>query len=100
MATLGKFTKDNGVFSGTIATLNVRAKLQIVPAEHKSSDTAPDYIVRSGRVEVGAAWARARQSDGGEYLSVKLDDPSFAAPIHATLAKDKDGADYSLIWTR
>ncbi len=35
-----------------------------------------------------------------EYLSVKLDDPSFAQPIYASLFQDEDGENHSLIWSR
>ncbi|SCB49572.1 Protein of unknown function [Rhizobium miluonense] len=34
--------------------------------------------------EVGAGW-KAVSNDGEEYISVKLDDPSFNAPIIAAL---------------
>ena len=52
-----------------------------------------------GRAEVGAAWAK-RSKEGREYLSVKLDDPSFDAPIYANLFDAEDGQGYSLIWSR
>ena len=35
-----------------------------------------------------------------EYLGLKLDDPSFAAPIYANLFDDEDGEGHSLIWSR
>ena len=35
-----------------------------------------------------------------EYLSVKLDDPSFPAPIYASLVEAEDGESYNLIWSR
>src|SRR3546814_6094339 len=34
-----------------------------------------------------------------EYLSLKLDDPSFPAPIYATLTQGDNG-EYKLIWSR
>ena len=52
-----------------------------------------------GRVEVGAAWSK-RSAEGRDYLSVKLDDPSFNAPIYANLFDDEDGEGYTLIWSR
>ena len=39
--------------------------------------------------EIGAAWPK-RSNEGRDYLSVKLDDPSFNAPIFANLF-DGDG---------
>ena len=34
------------------------------------------------------------------YLSAKLDDPTFAAPIFANLFDDEGGETFSLIWSR
>ena len=34
-----------------------------------------------------------------DYLSVQLDDPSFAEPIRAALFEDDEGAAY-LVWNR
>ncbi|MFY9700322.1 MAG: DUF736 domain-containing protein, partial [Rhodoplanes sp.] len=48
-------------------------------------------------IEFGAAW-RKTSNEGREYLSVKLDDPSFPAPIYASLVEVDDGL--SLIWSR
>jgi hypothetical protein len=59
--TLGTFTKlDDGVYSGTLKTLNVTAALTIVPVD-KMSDNAPDHRVYAGqRYEIGAGEARSR----------------------------------------
>lgn len=51
------------------------------------------------QVEIGAAWAK-RSSEGRDYLGLKLDDPSFTAPIYANLFDDEDGEGHSLIWSR
>jgi uncharacterized protein (DUF736 family) len=37
---------------------------------------------------------------GRDYLSLKLDDPSFAAPIFANLFDDPDGGGYTLVCSR
>jgi Protein of unknown function (DUF736) len=47
--------------------------------------------------EIGAAWSK-RSSEGRDYLSVKLDDPSFTVPIYANLVED--GETFNLIWSR
>jgi hypothetical protein len=52
----------------------------------------------SRRAEIGAAWPK-RSTDGRDYLSVKLDDPSFNAPIFADLF-DGDDDTYNQIWSR
>ena len=51
------------------------------------------------KAESGAAWSK-RSNEGRDYLSVKLDDPSFTQPICANLFDAEDGAGYSLIWSR
>jgi uncharacterized protein (DUF736 family) len=48
-------------------------------------------------VEIGAAWQRTSK-DNTVYHSVKLDDPSFPAPIYANLVAVDDG--YALVWSR
>jgi uncharacterized protein (DUF736 family) len=49
--------------------------------------------------EIGAAWPK-RSNEGRDYLSVKLDDPSFNAPIYANLFDDEGAETYTLIWSR
>jgi uncharacterized protein (DUF736 family) len=51
------------------------------------------------KAEIGAAWSK-RSSGGRDYLSVKLDDPSFTAPIYANLFDDEGGETFTLIWSR
>jgi hypothetical protein len=51
------------------------------------------------KTEIGAAWSK-RSSEGRDYLSVKLDDPSFTAPIYANLFDDEGGETFTLIWSR
>ncbi len=41
-----------------------------------------------------------RQARGRVYRSVELDDPSFPAPIYASLADAEDGREPALIWSR
>jgi len=50
-------------------------------------------------VEIGAAWSK-RSAENRAYHSVKLDDPSFNAPIYANLFDDEDGEGFTLIWSR
>ena len=101
MATIGTFKKTgSNEFTGEIVTLSVRAKnVRIVPEASRSGDNSPSHRVYVGRVEIGAAWAK-RSNEGRDYLGLKLDDPSFTAPIFANLFDDEDGEGYSLIWSR
>jgi uncharacterized protein (DUF736 family) len=52
-----------------------------------------------GKAEIGAAWSK-RSNEGRDYLGLKLDDPSFTAPIYANLFADEEGEGHSLIWSR
>ena len=100
MATIGSFTKVEDGFTGEIVTLSVQArKVRIVQDPRATVENAPSHRVYVGRAEIGAAWSK-RSSEGREYLSLKLDDPSFTAPIYANLFDDEDGETYSLIWSR
>ena len=98
MTTIGVFHKqDDGSFTGSIKTLSLNVKTaQFRPAQ-KDNDKAPDFRIFTGPIEFGAAWKKTSREDR-DYLSVKLDDPSFPAPIYATLVDADDG--YSLIWSR
>jgi len=97
MATIGTFTKTGDSFTGTVTTLTLDAKVQVKPAE-KSSDKAPDFRIFAGRAEIGAAWKKT-SNENRSYLSVRLDDPSLAAPILANLCEMENG-EYDLIWSR
>ena len=66
------------------------AKARIVSSKPAStSDKAPDLRVIVSGVEIGAAWRRTSK-DNRSYHSVKLDDPSFTAPIYANLFEEND----------
>lgn len=101
MATIGTFTKsDNGSLVGTVRTLTVTAKTRFAPATGKAKDNAPDFRIFAGPAEIGAAWKKTANGSEREYLSVKLDDPSFTAPIYANLFDAEDGETFNLIWSR
>ena len=100
MANIGSFKKVNDEYQGEIVTLSVQTKgVRIVPEANRSSDKAPSHRVYVRRAEIGAAWPK-RSNEGRDYLSVKLDDPSFDSPIFANLFNDESGEGYSLIWSR
>jgi uncharacterized protein (DUF736 family) len=100
MANIGSFKKVNAEFQGEIVTLSVQARnVRIVPESSRTNDNAPSHRVFVGRAEIGAAWPK-RSNEGRDYLSVKLDDPSFNAPIYANLFDAEDGETFNLIWSR
>jgi uncharacterized protein (DUF736 family) len=96
MAIIGTFTKTDNGFQGALATLTVKAKLTLTPIE-KSGEKAPDFRVYAGSAEIGAAWSSVSKENKA-YLSVKLDDPSFSAPILARLVETDRG--FALVWNR
>jgi uncharacterized protein (DUF736 family) len=100
MANIGTFTKTENGFVGEIVTLTFQAKnVRLVPEANSGNDNAPSHRAYVGRAEIGAAWSK-RSGEGRDYLSVKLDDPSFNAPIYANLFDEEGGESYTLIWSR
>ncbi len=100
MANIGTFTNTENGFVGEIVTLTFRARnVRLIPETNGSSENAPSHRAFVGRAEIGAAWSK-RSSEGRDYLSVKLDDPSFNAPIYANLFEDENGETFTLIWSR
>ncbi|MBV8698005.1 DUF736 domain-containing protein [Bradyrhizobium sp.] len=98
MAQIGTFTRaEEGSFTGTIKTLSLSVKARLLPAEPSQSEKTPNLRVMAGTVEIGAAWQRTSK-ENTVYHSVKLDDPSFPAPIYANLVAVDDA--YALMWSR
>ncbi len=98
MATIGTFAATESGYTGSIRTLAMNIKARIERVE-SPSEKGPQYRIYSGAVEFGAAWKKT-SDQGRDYLSIKLDDPSFAAPIYATLADVEGEDDLKLIWSR
>ncbi|MBL6612418.1 MAG: DUF736 domain-containing protein [Alphaproteobacteria bacterium] len=99
MSTIGTFTKEGNGYTGTIATLTVKTKATIRAVENKTGgDNAPDFRVFAGNVEIGAGWSKESKAKNA-YVSVKLDDPSFAAAIFCRLVNLED-QEQSLLWSR
>ena len=100
MATIGSFKKVGNDFQGEIITLNLNKAVRIIAEQNRSSnENAPSHRILVGRAEIGAAWSK-RSEEGRDYLSLKLDDPSFNAPIYANLFDDEGGEGYTLLWSR
>ncbi|WP_169546476.1 DUF736 domain-containing protein [Sneathiella aquimaris] len=96
MATIGTFTCVNDVFNGELETLTVKAKISIAIIT-KEKEGMPDYRVTAGKSEIGAGWIR-KSKGGSEYISIKIDDPVWPAPIYANLI-ERNGS-HKLIWNR
>lgn len=101
MASIGSFTRKENLFTGIIRTLTFTAAVTIEPITGNRGEKSPDYRAfcqSSGPREIGAAWKR--NGDGGEYLSLRIDDPSFPAPINCRLVKTGSEQEYTLFWER
>lgn len=99
MATIGTFTANENGFTGSIRTLALNVKARIARIENPS-DKGPHFRIYAANVELGAAWQKHSEQTERDYLSVKLDDPSFPAPIYATLSEVEGMEGYQLIWSR
>ena len=99
MATIGTFTATDNGFTGTVRTLALNVKARIARVENPS-EKGPHFRIYAGNVELGAAWQKRSNETDRDYLSVKLDDPSFPAPIYATLTEVEGDDGYQLIWSR
>src|SRR3546814_8278580 len=98
MTKIGSSKKVSGEYRGQVITLSVQAKsVRIAPATNPTGN-APSHRVLIGEGDIGAAWSK-RGADDRSYLSVKLDDPSFVAPIFAQHLENADG-EFDLGWTR
>ena len=100
MAIIGTFSKDGEGYKGELTTLRLQAKnVAILPNERATGDQAPSHRVFFGKAEVGAGWTTTSRAGTG-YLNLKLDDPTFPAPIHAALFEDTDTGKFNLVWDR
>ena len=101
MATIGTFTRnEDGIFQGSIKTLSLNTKVRFVPSP-TDSEKAPDLRAYAGNgIEFGAAWTKRTKDGARTYHSVKLDDPSFPAPIYASLVEGAEADTFSLVWSR
>src|ERR1700722_13120336 len=100
MNTIGNFKQDGDRFTGTINTLRYTGAVVIEPTQGRKSEDAPDFQILAGRnrVELGAAWKE--RSERGTYLSVRLDEPSFSAPIFCRLVQFDGEEAHRLVWSR
>ncbi|MDX8492527.1 DUF736 domain-containing protein [Mesorhizobium sp. VK22B] len=103
MPQIGEFTRQKSGYSGSIHTLNLKLDIAIVPAEASDTENAPDYRVHAGGddgPEIGAGWKRSSEK-AGEFVSIQLDDPTFAQPLRANLFQNGDDkTSWSLHWSR
>jgi len=100
MAQIGTFTAKDGAYTGTIRTMTINVKAQLVPNKEKSSDGAPDFRLYAGGAELGAAWRQESKDGETPYLAVKLDDPSFTGPMRAAFFENEADGTGVMVWNR
>jgi uncharacterized protein (DUF736 family) len=103
MPTIGHVTKQkNGGYIGQLATLTVNTKIELVPVDHKESDTHPDFRLMAGDVEIGAAWLKVGKKSKEDYVSITITTPEFGLKkLYANLGRttgQSDPNELSLIW--
>ncbi|MGX8009063.1 DUF736 domain-containing protein [Mesorhizobium sp. ORM8.1] len=103
MPQIGQFTRNQSGYSGRIRTLSLDTGIAIVEADASDAEKAPDYRVHAGSEDgpvVGAGWKRSGEK-AGEFVSLQIDDPTFARPLRANLFQNGDDkTSWSLQWSR
>lgn len=103
MPQIGEFTRNQTGYWGRIQTLALNLEIAIVAAEASDTENTPDYRVHVGGEDgphIGAGWKRSGEK-AGEFVSLQIDDPTFAQPIRANLFQNgNDKKSWSLHWSR
>jgi uncharacterized protein (DUF736 family) len=100
MPVIGTFSAVKDGYAGTIRTLTMTTKVQILANDRKDSDGAPDFRITAGTAEIGAAWRKTKQGSDQTYLRVKLDDPALPQPIWGALLESSEDGVARLLWRR
>jgi uncharacterized protein (DUF736 family) len=100
MAVIGTFSAVKDGYSGTIRTLTLTTKVQILANDRKQSDGAPDFLIMARSAQIGAAWRKTKQGSDQTYLRVKIDDPTLANPIWCVLFEETEDGVARLFWRR
>jgi uncharacterized protein (DUF736 family) len=100
MPVIGTFSAVKDGYVGTIRTLTISTKVQIVANDRKQGEAAPDFRIMVGATEIGAAWRKTKQGSEETYLRVTLDDPTLPRPIWGALLEVTDDGVARLLWRR
>lgn len=103
MSIIGRFAEQrDGTLIGHIRTMFFKSdKVVFEPAEQMKGEKAPAFRIFTGdEIELGAAWRKASKETGSVYYDVKLDDPTFSAPVWCRLAQAKNDNGFVLVWER
>lgn len=102
MPQIGEFTRAETGFAGRIHTASLDFEATLVALDPSDTENAPDFrihLTNADGPEIGAAWKRSGER-AGEYLSLLIDDPSFAQPLRANLFRSGESASWTLQWNR
>lgn len=102
---LGNFNPDSrsGGYVGSIKTLTINLdNIRIVPRTKASGakEGTPDFdVFGPNGSDFGAGWWQKRQSDGLDYISLQLYDPSFnnGETMRPALWPKKDNTGFTLV---
>jgi uncharacterized protein (DUF736 family) len=83
-----------------IRTMTISVKAQLVPNTGKASDGAPDFRLYAGAAELGAGWKQDSKDGETPCLAIKLDAPSFAAPVRAAFFVNREDGAGVMVWNR
>jgi uncharacterized protein (DUF736 family) len=100
MPVIGTFTAVKDGYAGTIRTLNLNSKVEILANDRSEGDGAPDFRILVGPTEIGAAWRETKRGSEETYLSVVLDDPCLPQPIWGVLVEAAESGVACLLWRR
>ena len=97
MTTIATLSKTDNGYVGELQTLSLKSRINLLPTPNAKGNTPDFQVIAHDGIEIGGAWQRTSKN-GNSYLSVRLDDPSFTAPVYANLV-ERDGQ-HVLIWNR
>lgn len=96
------------VLIGQIRTLELAVDLSLRPTGEGLRSRRPSHLIfaksAQGRLtQIGSAWTKemnAADRTGEKFLSLTLDDPSFARPLNVAAFKDAETGNYTITWRR
>jgi uncharacterized protein (DUF736 family) len=100
MSIIGTFERSGNCIIGTLHLASLNVGLAFQPTRHADGEgNRPAYEIFMGSYQLGSAWKQKSRETNRDYLSVKLDDPTFPAPIYAALF-EREGGSHVLVWNR
>src|SRR5262249_5576748 len=100
MPVIGTFTAIKDGYAGTIRTLNLNSKVEILANDRSEGEGAPQYRILVGATEIGVAWRKTKRGSGENHLSVLIEESCLAPPILAVLLEATGSGSARLLWRR